>query len=79
MTVKQLNRDMLIELKERYLMDKLDETENRTPSWGELADADETVSDETIYEEYGCYDFGVDDFFCTAGQYDLQDKLEGIA
>lgn len=79
MTVKQLNRDMLVELKERYLMEKLDEKENRTPSWGELADADEAVSDETIYKEYEGYDFGVDDFFCSAGQYDLQDKLEGVA
>ena len=76
MTVKQLNRDMLVELKERYLMDKLDETGNRCPSYGELADADETVSDETVYEEYSGYVFGVDDFFCTAGNYELQDKLE---
>ena len=79
MTVKQLNRDMLVELKERYLMEKLDEKENRTPSWGELADADEIVSDDTIYKEYEGYDFCVDDFFCSAGQYDLQDKLEGVA
>lgn len=77
MTVKQLNRDMLIELKERYLADKREQS-GEGISYSELANADKIVSDETIYEEYGCLNFGVDDFFCSAGQYELQDKLEGL-
>ena len=76
MTVKQLNRDMLIELKQNYLSEKIYNEGERCISYGELADVDEIVSDDTIYKEYEGYDFGVDDFFCSAGQYDLQDKLE---
>ena len=78
MTVKQLNRDMLIELKERYLAGKREQS-GEGISYSELANADKIVSDDTIYKEYDGYTFGVDDFSCSAGQYDLQDKLEGMA
>ncbi len=77
MTVSKLTRDQIIELKQNYLSEKIYNEGERCISWGELADADELVSDETIFAEYGGYDFSVDDFFCTAGDYELQERLEG--
>lgn len=77
MTVKQLTRDMLIELKEHYLAQKRDEHGGGI-SYEELANADELVSDEEVFEKYAGTDFSVDDFCCSAGQYDLQDKLDGL-
>ncbi len=35
------------------------------PSYGELAIADELVSDEQVEEEYGGVCFTPDDFFCS--------------
>lgn len=62
MTVHELSRDQLIELKQHMLC------EQGSPSYGELADADELISDEKVFEEYCDTDFVEDDFFCTAGQ-----------
>ena len=62
MTVYDLNRDQLIELKQSILCD------HGSPSYGELADADEIVSDDAVFSEFNNYDFSTDDFFCTAGQ-----------
>lgn len=59
MTVCELNRDQLIELKAQML---------HNPSWGELADADELVSDDAVYSEFDGIAFTEDDFFCTSGQ-----------
>ena len=67
-SVKDLTREQLTELKEHYYMEKLEEAENRTPSYGELAMIDELVSDDEVFEEYGHISFVNDDFFCTAGQ-----------
>lgn len=62
MTVYDLTRDQLIELKQSILC------EHGCLSYGELADADEIVSDNAVYSEFDNYDFSTDDFFCTAGQ-----------
>lgn len=67
MTVQELNRDQLIELKQHYIDEKNQEVGQGT-SWGELADADELISDKEIYAAYECYDFVNDDFFCSAGR-----------
>ena len=67
MTVRELNRDQLIELKQAYLTQKLDE-QGEGISYGELAEADELVSDAEIFEEYAGTDFVPDDFTCSAGQ-----------
>ena len=64
MTVYDLNRDQLIELKQNYYS----ETYNNNPSYDELADVDNLVSDQEIYDEYAGTDFVPDDFFCSAGQ-----------
>lgn len=67
MTVQELSRDQLIELKQAYITEKNDEVGEGT-SWGELADADELISDKEIFAAYECYSFSNDDFFCTAGR-----------
>ena len=57
MTVHELNRAQLIELKQYYLTETRDAV-----SWGDLADADEIITDAVIYEYFsGCY-FSPDDF-----------------
>ena len=67
MTVRQLNRDQLTELKQRMVSDEIYESEGRTPSYGELVEA-ESVPDEKVFEKYDGIDFVQDDFFCTAGK-----------
>lgn len=67
MTVRQLNRDQLTELKQRMVNDEIYESEGRTPSYGELAEA-ESVPDEKVFEKYEGVEFSNDDFFCTAGK-----------
>lgn len=69
MTVHELSANQLSELKQNYLCQHLLETEDRTPSWDELACADDIVSDETIYEAYAATDFVEDDFFCSQEEY----------
>lgn len=65
MSVYELNKDQMIELKQRYLDNHLLEVKDRSASYGELADADEIVSDDDIYRNYGGFDFVDDDFFCS--------------
>ena len=62
MTVHELTRDQLIELKQHILC------EQGSPSCGELADADELIPDETVFAEFDATDFTEDDFFCMVGQ-----------
>lgn len=58
MTVKELNRDQMIQLKQDYLCETRGDV-----SYGELADADEIVSDEQMFDYYGGIDFVEDDFW----------------
>ena len=69
MTVYDLNRDQLIELKQNFITEQYDER-GESPSWGELADADELITDEEIYRAYESYSFTNDDFSCSAGEDD---------
>lgn len=62
MTIHELTREQLIELKQHMLC------EQGWPSYGELAYADELVSDEAAFAEFDATDFSEDDFCCTAGQ-----------
>lgn len=59
MTVKELNREQIEELKQRFLTENAD----GGISYGELADADSAVSDEEIFREYEGVEFSPDDFF----------------
>lgn len=56
MTIKELNREQLLQVKCAYL------TREHDVSYGELAAADEIVSDEIIFEEYKNTDFSEGDF-----------------
>ena len=67
MTVYDLNREQLTELKQSYYTQLLDER-GESPSYGELADIDDYVSDEEIFDAYAGTDFVPDDFFCSAGE-----------
>jgi hypothetical protein len=67
MTVYELNRDQLIELKQAYITEKNDEVGEGT-SWAEIAAVDDVISDKEIFERYEGYTFTNDDFYCTVGR-----------
>ena len=58
MSVYELSKNQLIELKQNYLCEVQENV-----SYGELCDADYIVSDEEIFNEYGNVEFSEDDFF----------------
>ena len=66
MGIFELTRVQLIELKQAMLFARLDKV-GRCPSYGEIADVDNDISDAAVYEEYADTIFSMDDFFCTAG------------
>lgn len=74
MTVRELNRDQLHELKRTYYSDLVNEGTSaevigvniNEPSYEMIVSIDEYVSDEFIYEHYDGYSFTEDDFFCSA-------------
>lgn len=57
MKVTELSRDQLVELKQHYLCDT-----SYHVYTSELADADNIISDEEIFEEYADTEFTEDDF-----------------
>ena len=71
MTVRELNRDQLIELKQRYL----NETKEGV-SYYDLANADNIVSDSTVLRYFGGYSFSPDDFASSAGGHEDEYDLE---
>ena len=64
MTVYDLNRDQLIELKQQYYQEKT----GSPLSYVELSIIDDLVSDEEIYDAYNGTRFVPDDFFGSSGQ-----------
>ena len=62
MTLKDLNKDQKLYLKQDMLTKELLEVEGRTPSYGELAEADELVTDEALEREHGATEFVDEDF-----------------
>ena len=58
MTVRELNRNQLNELKQAYVCEMIE-----NPSWSELADS-ENIPDEVIFNHYDDYFFVEDDFSC---------------
>ena len=66
MTVYDLNRDQLQELKQHYYAEKTGED----LSYEELAFIDDYVSDAEVYDEYSGTDFTPDDFFSSEGEDD---------
>ena len=61
MTVRELNRNQLIELKVRYIYDRNAEKGEGT-SYQECAEADSIVSDDEIFDAYEGTNFTEDDF-----------------
>lgn len=76
MTVRELNRQQLTELKGNYFAELVNEgtfaevigRDYDEPSYGDLAEIDNIVSDEFIFEHYDGIDFVNDDFFCSVGR-----------
>ena len=62
MKVTELTREQLCELKQNYLCELCDRRTNETPSYGELAAADATVTDEEIFAYYAGTEFVPEDF-----------------
>lgn len=70
MTVSELTREQLIQLKQDYMVQLADcgefaevmGVDYDEPSYGDLADADEIIPDSVIYEHYGDISFDEDDF-----------------
>lgn len=60
MGVRELNRGELIKLKQNYYCNEL----GNNASYGELANIDNIVTDEEIFNFYDYVDFVKDDFFC---------------
>ena len=58
MSVYELSKNQLIELKQNYLCEV-----QKNVSYGELCDADNIISDEEIFNEYENVKFSEDDFF----------------
>lgn len=58
-TVLELSPDERLELKQNMLCEG-----GRSPSYGELADADALITDEQMFEAYKDVEFTPDDFFC---------------
>lgn len=65
MTVRELNRDQLVELKQQYLIDT---SVDGNVSYDELANADELVSDQEIIKVSRHIDFSPDDFASSSGE-----------
>ena len=61
MTFDELNKDQRIQLKQQILVDR-NEAIGEGTSYGELADADELVSDEDLEARYAGTEFSPDDF-----------------
>ena len=59
-----LTKDQRTEAKQRLLCERLEKSENRTPSYSELAEVDEAISDKEAEEAYDGTEFVPDDFSC---------------
>lgn len=62
MSLEELTRDQITSLKQNMLIEQADRGERDAPSYGELADADEIVSDSAVREEYAGTEFVPEDF-----------------
>lgn len=66
MTASELTAEQMEELKQSYLFQHLEETEDRSASYEELANAADIVPDWIIFDAYGGTVFSNDDFACSA-------------
>ena len=72
MTIDDLNRNQLIELKERYMLQLAIEgtypeiMNSDYPTMDDIANADKLIPDDIILEKYEYTVFSEDDFNCAA-------------
>lgn len=66
MTVQELNQEQYKELCQRYITEFWTDLEDETtsPSYNDLAHADELVAEDVIYRYYAGINFTEEDFFC---------------
>ena len=65
MKVTELNEEQLKEAKQRYLCEIADTRIMERPYYGELANIDELVTDEEVFEYYSGIEFVPEDFLCS--------------
>ena len=65
--VTELSEEQLEELKTNMLFESFNER-GEEPSYGDIADVDDYISDKEVFDEYGAFEFTDDDFFCTASK-----------
>lgn len=63
MTIDDLTKEQLQQLKVKYLDELLYEKEKRSISYGEIITIDEIITDEEIKKAYDFYTFTTEDFF----------------
>ena len=63
MTVQELNREQLDELKVSYVFDKFDEL-GECPAYSDILNATK-IPDEVMFEVYAGVNFVEEDFFCS--------------
>ena len=76
MTVYDLNREQLAELKQNYLIE-VAESEGDSVDYATLSRADDIISDERIYELYADTTFVPEDFSSSAEEYQFSTELSG--
>ena len=70
MSIKDLNREQLVYMKQEFLLLLADQgqfaevlgVDYDEPSWGDLINADEIVPDDVVYREWEGVEFVNDDF-----------------
>lgn len=62
MTVHELNTDQMNQLKEDMITRRFLQSDD-APSYGELLDSHEMISDEEVFKEFDNYTFSEDDFW----------------
>lgn len=75
MTVYELNREQIDELKSTLFWQEYDE-DFPMPEAVQEAEYEYDIPDWTVYQEYEDYSFSVDDFSCTAFKYELEELEE---
>lgn len=79
MTVKDLHRKQLIELKQNYLCTlNGNHGVHEGVSYNELANADELVSDEEIFEVFEGTEFSPDDFSMSSREVDYEQFVKDL-
>lgn len=61
MTVRELNRDQMIQLKQNYIIEK-NAKRNKPVFYTDLSWVDDIIDDDLMFDIYGSVEFSEDDF-----------------